>query len=94
MEASDMKAKHIILYSLLLGLALTVASTMRFETDSVPDLVMTRYGFPFSWLHHQTVSIAGAVEVWTIHWFFLGGDVIAWFVMSAIIVSVVTRYRT
>ena len=72
---------------------MAVVSTIRFETESVPDLVVTRHGFPFSWLHHQTVSVAGAVDAWSVQWLFLVVDFIFWYVISATIVYVVNRYR-
>ena len=59
----DLKPQKILFISLFLGITLTVGSTIRFVTESVPDLEMTRHDFPFSWLHHQTGSIAGPVDV-------------------------------
>jgi hypothetical protein len=88
-----LKTEKAIFILLFLGIALTIISTIRFETESVPDLVVTRHGFPSSWLHHQTVSITGVVDVWSVQWLFLVVDFIFWYFISATIVYFVNRYR-
>lgn len=52
----DLKTEKTIFILLFLGIALTIISTIRFETESVQDLVVTRHGFPFSWFH-QNIDI-------------------------------------
>ena len=51
--------------SLILGIVFTVASLARYELVDVPDLTVTRFGFPLVWLSHQTMSIAGPTDVWS-----------------------------
>ncbi|MCW4040208.1 MAG: hypothetical protein NWE83_05605 [Candidatus Bathyarchaeota archaeon] len=88
-----MKIEKTILCSLLLGIVLTFVLTLRFETEIIPDSTVTRHGHPFFWLHHQTSSIAGAVNIWSVQWAFLVIDFALWFIISAVIVYVVDRYR-
>ena len=42
-----------------------IASLASYECVDVPDLTVTRYGFPLVWLSHQNMSIAGPTDVWS-----------------------------
>ena len=88
-----MRIKKTIIFSLVLGIVLTLVSTIRFETESVPDLVVSRYGLPFFWLHHQTISIAGVIDIWAVHWLFLVGNLIFWCVISVAIIYALQRFQ-
>lgn len=77
---------------MILGVVLTFMSTLRFETETIPDSTVTRHGLPFFWLHHQTSSIAGPVDIWSIQWTFLVIDFALWFIISAAILYVLDRY--
>ncbi len=88
-----MKIGKVILFSLLLGIVLTLVSTIRYEIYSVPDAEEVRYGLPFFWLHHQTSSIAGAVDIWSVQWLNFTIDFVFWFIISVLIIFVLNRYR-
>jgi hypothetical protein len=47
-------------------------------TTSMPDNVYTRHGLPFTWGWHQTVTIAGPVDTWTVRLNALVGDLVFW----------------
>jgi len=93
MEVLELKTGKLILLSLLLGIVLALVSTVRFETVSIPDLVVTKYGFPLFWLHHQTISIAGSIDLWSFEWLNFIIDFVFWFVVSVLIVLVLQKYR-
>ena len=84
--------KVMLLFSVI-GVILTLASMVHFETESVPDLKVVKYGFPFYWIHHQTVSIAGPVDIWSFQWLSLVIDFVFWFIISVIIVFSIEKYR-
>jgi len=88
-----LKSEKSILFSLLLGIVLTLVSTVRFETEVIPDSTVTMRGFPFFWLHHQTSSIAGAVNIWSVQWLSFAISFVFWVIISAVIVFVLNRYR-
>ena len=88
-----MRVGKMLLLSLVAGVTLAFASVIRFETISVPDLVEIKYGFPLFWLHHQTISIAGPVGIWSVEWASLVMDFVLWFIISAAIVYVLDRYK-
>jgi hypothetical protein len=88
-----LKTEKVVFFSLLLGIALTLISTIRFETESVPDLTVARHGLPFPWLHHQTVSIAGTVDIWSVQWPTLVIDLVFWFIISVGIMLALYRYK-
>ena len=89
----DLKIEKVVLFSLILGIVLTLALTIRFETESIPDSVVTRYGLPFFWLHHQTSSLVGVVDIWSVQWLNFAINFVFWFIISAVIVLVLNRYR-
>lgn len=89
-----MKRGKTLFFSSVMGVILTLASTVRLETESIPDLAVTKYGFPFYWVHHQTVSIAGSVDVWLFQWLSLVIDIVFWFIISGAIVFALEKYRT
>jgi len=78
--------------SLVFGIVLTTVSLVRYEHESVPDLAVTGYGFPLVWLSHQTTSIAGPVDVWSIQWLGLISDLLFWWVISIAIIFTWNRY--
>ena len=88
-----MKIEKSNLFSLLLGIVLTFVSTVRFETEVIPDSTVTRHGLPFFWLNHQTSSIAGAVDIWSVQWLDLAINFALWFIISAVAVFVLYRYK-
>lgn len=88
-----MRIGKMSLLSLLAAVALTSASMVRSETMSVPDAVETKYGFPLFWLHHQTGSIAGPVDIWSAQWLNFATDFVFWFIISAVVLYVLDRYR-
>jgi len=89
-----MKIRKIVVFSLVLGTMLTMASVIRYEREAVPDLDMIRYGFPFHWLFHQTASIAGSVDIWSVQWSILVIDFVFWYIISTTIVFVWNKYKT
>jgi hypothetical protein len=88
-----MKNSKIILYSLVFGILLTLVSIIRNELQSIPDLVVNKFGFPLPWLLHQTVSIAGSVDMWSIQVSNLMIDYIFWLIISIIFVFVWNKYK-
>jgi hypothetical protein len=89
-----MKNNKIFLYSLVFGILLTLASIIRSDLQSIPDLVIIHFGFPLPWLLHQTVSIAGSVDIWSVQALNLMIDYIFWLIISATIVFVWNKYKT
>jgi len=62
-----MLLKHVLLLlalSLLSNMTLTVAGLLYIEAVNMVDFVASRYGFPFWWLTHVTVTFAGATDLW------------------------------
>ena len=89
-----MNKRRMMLYSFAFGLLLTLASLLRNEPQSVPDLVILTFGFPLPWLFHQTVSIAGSVDIWSIQSLSLLFDYGFWLIISAILVFTWRKYKT
>jgi hypothetical protein len=89
-----MKNSKIILYSLVFGVLLTLASIIRNHLQSIPDLVILNFGFPLPWLLHQTVSISGSVDIWSVQVLNLMVDYVFWLIISATIVFVWNKYKT
>lgn len=89
-----MRVGKIILFSSVFGVLLTMVSVIHNEFQSVPDLVITKFGFPLPWLLHQTVSIAGSVDIWYVQVLDLMMDYVFWLIISAIIVFVWNKYKT
>lgn len=90
----DLKIAKVLLFSLVLGSVLTGGSILRYETEIIPDFEVTMHGVPLFWLHHQTSSIAGPVDVWSVQWTALVVDFALWFIMSVAIVYLLDRYAT
>ena len=88
-----MKLVKFLLFSLLLGIILTLVSTIRVEILSIPDTEEVRYGLPFFWLFHQTVSIAGPIDIWSVEWLNFALNFIFWIIISAIIVFMANKYK-
>lgn len=47
-------------------------------TASMPDNGYTSHGLPFTWGRHQTVTIVGHVDTWTVRLNALVGDLVFW----------------
>jgi hypothetical protein len=88
-----LRNSRIIVFSLVLGIILTMASLVSSIHENIPDAATTKYGFPSVWLFHQISSIAGAVDIWSVQWALLVIDFILWFIISAAIVYVLNRHR-
>lgn len=89
-----MEIKRIIVFSLILGIVLTLVSLVHYISQDVPDLVVFKHGFPFLWLFHQTVSIAGSVDFWSVQWSSLVIDLVFWWIISIILVYIWNEYKT
>jgi len=89
-----MESKKIIAFSLALGIILTLSSLIRYELQDFPDLVVFKHGFPLLWLHHQTISIAGPVDFWSVQWSSLVIDLVFWWIISIILVYIWNKYKT
>ncbi len=72
-----MDRKLFIGYTVAAMIAMIVFTVYGF-TESMPDNVFTRHGLPFTWGRHQTVTIAGPVDTWTVRLNALLGDLIFW----------------
>jgi len=83
---AGMKASRILIFSLLLGTLLMAASSIRSESEVIADLEVVSYGFPFFWLFHQIMSIAGPVDIWYAEWPSLVVNIVFWWVISTAIV--------
>ena len=72
-----MNRKWVIWYTVAASIAMIVFTVYGF-TESMPDNVYTRHGLPFTWGWHQTVTIAGPVDTWTVRLNALIGDLVFW----------------
>jgi hypothetical protein len=72
-----MDRKLVIGYTVAASIMMTVCTVYGF-TASMPDNVYTRHGLPFTWGRHQTVTIAGPVDTWTVKLNALLGDLVFW----------------
>jgi hypothetical protein len=72
-----MDRKLVIGYMVIASIAMIVFTVYGF-TESMPDNVYTRHGLPFTWGWHQTVTIAGPVDTWTVKMNVLIGDLVFW----------------
>ena len=72
-----MDRKLIIGYTVAVSIMMIVCMVYG-VTASMPDNVYTRHGLPFTWGRHQTVTIAGPVDTWTVELNALLGDLIFW----------------
>jgi len=68
-----------------LSSAFLMLSLLRAEYFGWPDFEHWSYGFPFLWLTHQTSSIAGPVDKWTVDLLSLGLNMVVWLVASTAI---------
>jgi uncharacterized membrane-anchored protein len=73
----NMDRKLAIGYTVAAMIAMIVF-TVYGLTTSMPDNVYTRHGLPFAWGTHQTVTIAGPVDTWTVRLNTLVGDLVFW----------------
>jgi len=88
-----MNIKRIVICSLVLGMIFTLASLARYERVNVPDLTLTRHGFPLVWLLHQTMSISGPVDVWSFKWTNLLLDLAFWYLISTLLVYAWCKFK-
>ncbi len=72
-----MDRKLVIGYTVAAMVAMIVF-TVYGLTTSMPDNVYTRHGLPFTWGTHQTVTIVGPVDTWTVRLNALVGDLVFW----------------
>jgi len=72
-----MNRKWVIGYTAAAMIAMIFFTVYGFTT-SMPDNVYTRHGLPFTWGRHQTVTIVGPVDVWTVRLNALVGDLVFW----------------
>jgi hypothetical protein len=72
-----MDRKQVIGYTVAAMIAMIVFTVYGFTT-SMPDNVYTRHGLPFTWGWHQTVTIAGLVDTWTVRLNALASDLVFW----------------
>jgi hypothetical protein len=72
-----MDRKQVIVYTVAAMIAMIVFTVYGF-TESMPDNVYTQHGLPFTWGRHQTVTIAGPVDTWTVRLNALFGDLVFW----------------
>ncbi|MFH0848853.1 MAG: hypothetical protein V1857_05075 [archaeon] len=68
--------------SLILGLALTLCSTLYGNEINWPDFYHINYGAPFSWMTRILVTIAGPVDQFRIDFPMLVLDIVFWSVIS------------
>jgi hypothetical protein len=76
-QPRDMNRKCVIGYAVAASIAMITFTVYGFTT-SMPDNVYTRHGLPFTWGRHQTVTIAGPVDKWTVELNALIGDLVFW----------------
>lgn len=62
-----MQLRHILLLLILsfpTSVALTALGLLHTEHVSITDSQYTKYGFPYWWIVHVTVTIAGPTDIW------------------------------
>jgi hypothetical protein len=80
-----MRLEHVLLILLLSALssiALTALGLLYTEHVSMMDSVYTKYGFPYWWIVHVTVTFAGAANIWHYETPNLAKDVALFFLLS------------
>jgi len=80
-----MLLKHVLLLlilSILSSMTLTVAGLLYVEHVNMVDSVYTKYGFPYWWLIHIGVTIAGVTDVWRFDTSNLVKDMVLFFLLS------------
>jgi len=80
-----MLLKHVLLLlilSILSSMTLTVAGLLYVEHVNMVDSVYTKYGFPYWWLMHVGVTIAGVTDVWRFEASNLVKDAALFFLLS------------
>ena len=85
-----MNRKWVIGYTVIASIAMIVFTVYGF-TESMPDNVYTKHGLPFTWGTHQTVTIAGPVDTWTVRLNALVGDLVFWSAIALIGPLILTR---
>ncbi len=76
-KSRNMNRKYVVGYTVAAMIAMIVFTVYGF-TESMPDNVYTRHGLPVVWGRHQTVTIAGPVDTWTVRLNALVGDLVFW----------------
>jgi len=80
-----MLSKYVLLLlilSLLSSVALTIGSLLYTEHINMVDFVATKYGFPYWWLMHIRVTIAGITDIWRFERTNLVKDMALFFLLS------------
>jgi hypothetical protein len=72
--------RHILLY--LLSVATISFGVLVSFQYYWPDFVHVNYGFPFIWITHTTITIAGPVDKWNINLVNLFLDIAIWLLVS------------
>ena len=78
---------------LVIGIVLTLISTIRAEREAVPDLEQVVHGFPLPWLIHVLGGFGDPVDEWYVQWAILLIDFIFWYVISIIIFFIWNKYK-
>ena len=79
----------IFFLSLLSSVVLTVIGLLYIEHINMADFAATRYGFPYWWLMHITVTIAGSTDIWRSETLNLVKDIVLFFLLSLGLWSVI-----
>jgi len=80
-----MRLKHVLLLlilSFLSSITLTTAGLLHVEGVNMLDFVASKYGFPYWWLIHVHVTIAGKTDIWCLETANLTKDIILFFLLS------------
>lgn len=88
-----MRIGKIIVFSLVLGIILTIISLIYYENESMSDLEIFKYGFPIPWLFHQTISIIGPIDIWSVEWLTLFINLAFWGIISTAIIFTLKKLR-
>ena len=72
----------LLILSILSSMALTVAGLLYVEHVNMTDSVYTNYGFPYWWLTHVGVTLAGPTDTWWFEKSNLVKDMILFFLLS------------
>ena len=79
------------LIQITIGLALILCVAYG-RTVSQADNVMELYGFPFVWGSHQTVSLAGPMDDWSLNIWNLWADLGFWVLVLIVSPSIIGRF--
>jgi len=87
----------ILSLSLSSSVALTIVGLLHMEHVSMIDSVYTKYGFPYWWLMHVGVTIAGRADVWRLETSNLVKDMVLFFLLNlgfwSVIVILLSKQR-